>query len=99
MRCLADPHSLMHAPSGSSLGSSPPKDTATPNDANRCVRSIAEDEAILFLRDGRVEVDSNTTERTMRPIAMRRPNSCSGKRSRRRELGDPSSAREHGKAS
>jgi hypothetical protein len=29
----------------------------------------------LFLRDGRVEVDSNTVERSMRPIAMGRRNS------------------------
>ena len=29
----------------------------------------------LFLRDGRVEVDSNTVERTMRPIALGRRNS------------------------
>nr|WP_256477635.1 transposase [Bradyrhizobium sp. C-145] len=29
----------------------------------------------LFLRDGRVEVDSNTVERSMRPIAMGRHNS------------------------
>lgn len=29
----------------------------------------------LFLRDGRIEVDSNTVERSMRPIAMGRRNS------------------------
>jgi hypothetical protein len=29
----------------------------------------------LFLRDGRVEIDSNTVERSMRPIAMGRRNS------------------------
>src|SRR5882724_8373128 len=29
----------------------------------------------LFLRDGRVEVDSNSVERSMRPIAMGRRNS------------------------
>ena len=29
----------------------------------------------LFLSDGRIEVDSDTVERSMRPIAMRRRNS------------------------
>ncbi|WP_456763199.1 IS66 family transposase [Bradyrhizobium sp. USDA 4011] len=31
----------------------------------------------MFLRDGRVEVDSNTVERSMGPIAMGRRNSLS----------------------
>ena len=33
------------------------------------MRSITGDGLTLFLRDGRVEVDSNTVERSMRPIA------------------------------
>ncbi|MGY3464719.1 transposase [Bradyrhizobium sp. LM6.11] len=54
----------------------------------------------LFLRDGRVEVDPNTVERSMRPIAMGRRNSLfSGSEGGRRELGDPVVDREHSKAS
>ena len=52
----------------------------------------------LFLGDGRVEVDSNTVERSMRPIAMAPEFTVQRQRRRRRELGDPGIARQHGKA-
>src|SRR5258708_26339002 len=53
----------------------------------------------LFLRDGRVEVDSNSVERSMRPIAMGRRNSLfSGSEGGRRELGNSWVAGQYGKA-
>jgi transposase len=51
----------------------------------------------LFLRDGRIEVDSNTVERSMRPIAMGRI-IVQRQRRWRRELGDPGVDLEHSKA-
>jgi transposase len=41
------------------------------------MRSIIRTGLTLFLRDGRIEVDSNTVERSMRSIAMGRRNSLS----------------------
>ncbi|MGY4154738.1 transposase [Bradyrhizobium sp. USDA 4461] len=47
----------------------------------------------LFLRDGRVEVDSNTVERSMRPIAMGRRNSFCRDDQARPLLGPPRNGR------
>jgi len=51
----------------------------------------------LFLDDGRVEVDTNTVERSMRPIAWEDEFIVQRQRGRRRELGHPGIAGEHGK--
>src|SRR5512147_3264766 len=51
-------------------------------------RSFGMEGLTRFLDDGRIEIDSNTVERSMRPIALNRKN-CSVRRPRprRRELG------------
>ena len=52
----------------------------------------------MFLTDGRVEVDTNTVERSMRPIGLGRKNSLFSRQRRRcRELGDFGIGTEHGK--
>ena len=53
----------------------------------------------VFLEDGRIEVDTNTVERTMRPIALGRKNALfAGSRERGPDLGDPGEPDQHGEA-
>jgi hypothetical protein len=40
----------------------------------RALRASCKDGLILFLTDGRIEMDSNAVERTVRPIALQRKN-------------------------
>jgi len=52
----------------------------------------------LFLADGRVEIDSNTVERTMRPIALGRHSYLRRIGTQRAQLGRPRLVADHGQA-
>jgi len=62
------------------------------------MRSIIGTGLTLFLDDGRVEVDTNTVERSMRRLRWAAATHCSAAAKAARELGDPGIAGQHGKA-